>query len=242
MAELDELREQAEHGAEENLAAVTVTMAILAVLVASVSLMGHRAHTEELLKQTEVTDQWAYYQAKDIRRHTYELPRRNLRVRGAERRRCRQNEGEIQHKEVERYAKEQEDIESEVRKAEREVKVQQRRADRFDLGEVLLEAALVICSITLLTRKRIFWLIGSVLGDCRPGYRRRRPFDSLVLVRAIGCRRPRHARLCPRERRQPETELSAHHWAAHGAHLLPGNLLDRNDVAIGRRNKTSSAE
>ena len=32
--------------------------------------------------------------------------------------------------------------------------------------EVLLEAALVICSITLLTRKRIFWGIGLVLGIC----------------------------------------------------------------------------
>ena len=39
-----------------------------------------------------------------------------------------------------------------------------RRSDRFDLGEVLLEAALVICSITLLTRKRYFWMVGSVIG------------------------------------------------------------------------------
>ena len=72
--ELQELHEQAEEGAHHSsLAPVTVTMAILAVLVAAVSLLGHRAHTEELLLQTKATDQWAYYQAKDIRRHTYEL-------------------------------------------------------------------------------------------------------------------------------------------------------------------------
>src|SRR5271156_7193309 len=72
--ELQELQENAEAGSEhESLAPVTVTMAILAVLVAAVSLLGHRSHTEELLHQTEATDQWAYYQAKDIRRHTYEL-------------------------------------------------------------------------------------------------------------------------------------------------------------------------
>jgi hypothetical protein len=41
---------------------------------------------------------------------------------------------------------------------------EQRMADRFDLGEVLLEAGLVICSITLLTRKRMFWYCGTVLG------------------------------------------------------------------------------
>ena len=72
--EIQELHENAEHGAQErSLAPVTVTMAIFAVLVASVSLLGHRADTEELLLQTKATDQWAYYQAKDIRRHSYEL-------------------------------------------------------------------------------------------------------------------------------------------------------------------------
>ncbi len=44
------------------------------------------------------------------------------------------------------------------------MKLEGRRADRFDLGEVMLEAALVICSITLLTRKRFFWGMGLVLA------------------------------------------------------------------------------
>ena len=72
--EIHELQENAEHGAHEpSLAPVTLTMAIFAVLVATVSLLGHRADTEQLLLQTKATDQWAYYQAKDIRRHSYEV-------------------------------------------------------------------------------------------------------------------------------------------------------------------------
>lgn len=163
--EIQELHEQAEEGAHHpSLAPVTVTMAILAVLVAAVSLLGHRAHTEELLLQTKSTDQWAYYQAKDIRRHTYELFLDELSVFTL------QNSEQIEKvkqkytKEVERYRDEQKEIEEEAKKAEDEVTVQQRRANRFDLGEVMLEAALVICSITLLTRKRIFWGMGLVLG------------------------------------------------------------------------------
>jgi hypothetical protein len=39
-----------------------------------------------------------------------------------------------------------------------------RRADRFDGGEALLEVGLVICSITLLTRRRGFWLAGMFVG------------------------------------------------------------------------------
>ena len=72
--ELQELHEQAEEAAHHaSLAPVTVTMAILAVLVATVSLLGHRADTEAILLQSQATDQWAYYQAKDIRQHTYGL-------------------------------------------------------------------------------------------------------------------------------------------------------------------------
>src|SRR5277367_2448222 len=138
MAELHELHEQAEQGAEGNLGPVTVTMAILAVLVAAVSLMGHRAHTEELLKQTEATDQWAYYQAKDIRRHTYELFLDETSVFSVQPGTDADKMKEKYRKEVERYGEEQKDIEAEAHKAENEVKMQQQRADRFDLGEVLL--------------------------------------------------------------------------------------------------------
>lgn len=163
--ELHELHEHAEEGAHApSLAPVTVTMAILAVLVAALSLLGHRAHTEELLLQTQATDQWAFYQAKDIRRRSYELFLDELSVFSLQSSDEVQKVKEKYTKEVERYREQQKDIEAEAKKAEDEVNVQRRRADRFDLGEVMLEAALVICSITLLTRKRIFWIGGTLLG------------------------------------------------------------------------------
>src|ERR1700692_1100536 len=69
--EMSELQEAAEHGREHsNLAPISLTMSILAVLVAA--LLSHRAHTEEVLLQNKATDQWGYYQAKNIRRHTME--------------------------------------------------------------------------------------------------------------------------------------------------------------------------
>ena len=70
---MEELQEAAEHGREHsNLAPVSFTMAFLAVLVAIATLLSHRAHTEEVLLQNKATDQWGYYQAKNIRRHTME--------------------------------------------------------------------------------------------------------------------------------------------------------------------------
>jgi hypothetical protein len=98
------------------------------VLVAAVSLLGHRAHTEQLLLQTKATDQWASYQAKDIRRHTYELFLDETSVFAL------QNSEQIEglkkkyQKEVERYRDEQKDIEAEAQRAQDQVKVEQRRA------------------------------------------------------------------------------------------------------------------
>jgi Domain of unknown function (DUF4337) len=165
--ELQELQEQAEEGAHHSsLAPVTVTMAILAVLVAAISLLGHRAHTEELLLQTKATDQWAYYQAKDIRRHTNELFLDQISVFAPQSPDQAEKLKSKYQKEIELYASEQKEIEAEATQAEAEVKAERRRADRFDLGEVMLEAALVICSITLLTRKRAFWVLGTAVGLC----------------------------------------------------------------------------
>jgi len=163
--ELSELQENAEHAAHErSLAPVTVTMAVLAVLVASVSLLGHRAHTEEILLQTKSTDQWAYYQAKDIRRRSYETFLDQLSVFTLQSADQAEKLKEKYQKEVDRYRDEQKDIQAEAKRAEDEVGIQEKRADRFDLGEVLLEAALVICSITLLTRKKMYWGLGLILG------------------------------------------------------------------------------
>ena len=59
------------------------------------------------------------------------------------------------------------DLKEEQEKAEAlETKVEQAeaRADRYDLGEALLEIALVTASITLLTRNRAYWLLGLLFG------------------------------------------------------------------------------
>src|SRR5215469_3429603 len=48
---------------------VAVTLSILAVLVAIATLLGHRTSTEEIILQTKATDQWALFQAKNIRLH-----------------------------------------------------------------------------------------------------------------------------------------------------------------------------
>jgi hypothetical protein len=163
--ELNELKEHAEHAKHDpTLAPVSVTMAILAVLVAVVSLLGHRASTEQVVLQGKSTDQWAYYQAKNIRRHTDELFLDLTSVEPAADATALIKLREKYSEENSRYKDEQKDIEEKARELENEVDSERKRADRFDLAEVFLEIGLVITSITLLSGRRMFWGLGVVLG------------------------------------------------------------------------------
>ncbi len=163
--ELSELHENAEHAREHpDLAPVTLTMAVLAVLVATVSLLGHRTHTEEIILQNKVTDQWAYYQAKNIRRHTDELFADLTTVVATKDAEAVAKLKEKYRAEADRYKDEQKELDAKARETEKETALTRRKADRFDLGEVFLEIALVVTSITLLSGRRIFWHLGLLMA------------------------------------------------------------------------------
>jgi hypothetical protein len=163
--ELHELQEHAEHAKHDpSLAPVSLTMAILAVLVAVVSLLGHRAHTEEVLLQAKASDQWAYYQAKNIRAHDDKLFAALTAVTTSSNPEALAKVREEYLKESERYQDEQNEIQKEAQGLEAEVATERRRADRYDLGEVFLEVALVVTSITLLSGRRLFWHAGLLMG------------------------------------------------------------------------------
>jgi hypothetical protein len=68
---VEELKEGAEHAHNSGEKRIGLTMAIVAVLLAMATLMGHRAHTEEGLMQGKIVDEWNFYQAKHSRAHEY---------------------------------------------------------------------------------------------------------------------------------------------------------------------------
>src|SRR5260370_41169453 len=159
--ELTELHEHAEHAREHpDLAPVTLTMAVLAVLVATVSLLGHRAHTEEVILQNKVTDKWGCYQAKNIRRHTDEWFADLTTVVASKDAEAVAKLHERYRAEADRYKDEQKELDTKARELEKEGELTRRKADRFDLSEVFLEIALVVSSITLLSGHRMVWHFG----------------------------------------------------------------------------------
>ena len=143
---------------------VAVTLAILAVLVAMATLMGHRAATEELLLETQASDQWAFFQAKNIRLHEMQGVADILgTVQSVDKERTEAMR-EQYLKDVERYDKEKDEISEKAKELENERALVAKREARYDAAEVILEIALIICSLTLLTRKRFFWFAGILVG------------------------------------------------------------------------------
>ncbi len=68
---VEEIKEGAEHAHEAGQKSIGLTMAITAVLLAMATLLSHRAHTEEVLLQGKIVDDWSFYQAKHGRAHSY---------------------------------------------------------------------------------------------------------------------------------------------------------------------------
>jgi|KBSMisStandDraft_5_1062788.scaffolds.fasta_scaffold00942_7 hypothetical protein len=163
--EVQELKEHAEHGAHETtMRPVAFTMSVLAVMVAITTVLGHRTHTQAVLFQNQATDQWNEYQAKKIRSYNTSLAVDMLNsITVADKEKAAKiAKGYADHQE-----KWNEDLNEEQEKAkglEEKVEQAEARADRFDLGEALLEIGLVITSVTLLTKSRIYWYFGIIFA------------------------------------------------------------------------------
>lgn len=162
--ELQEVAEEVEKAKDKNrenaLRPVAFTMSVMAVLVAITTVLGHRTHTEAVLKRAEASDVWNEYQAKKNRAYDTGLMTDLLGV-------VTIADKEAAAKIAKGYSDHQgkwaEDFKEEQKEAlglEENVKLAERQARFFDLGEALLEIGLVISSVTLLTRTKFYWYIG----------------------------------------------------------------------------------
>ena len=150
----EELEEHVEHAKEPFERMVAVSMATIAALLAIVSVAGHILTTDELLAQQKASDQWAYYQAKAIRRYESDIARDVLAAVSAS-----QNGVQKYAANLTRYEKEANEIQGEAQKLEGESHVRGRQALRAHFGEVFLEIGIVLASLAILTKRKDVWYI-----------------------------------------------------------------------------------
>lgn len=149
MAANEELEEHVHHAANPFDKTVAATMAIIAALLAVVSVLGQHFNTEELLRQQQASDQWAYSQAKDIRHYAAQIAQDSLKSMKAD-------PAAIGHyaQDSSRFRKDHDQIQEQARDLEKESVRSGNRANRFHFGEVFLEVAIVLSSLSILTKSR----------------------------------------------------------------------------------------
>ena len=136
---------------------VGISTAVMAALLAMVTLMGHRLHTEEVVLQTRTADGWAYYQAKNTRAQMYAADAALAALTTPQ--------GALVAQWTDRAAKERQDADEVRREGERldrDTQRTARRATMFDAAEAGLELAIVLCSVALLTGANGFWQLSFV--------------------------------------------------------------------------------
>lgn len=154
MEATEELKEHAERAHQPFDKRVAATMAIIAAALAVVSVLGHIFTTEELLLQQKASDQWAFYQAKSIRRYESEIARDVLGVMaGAEAaKQAKQYAGNM-----DRYRKDSGELSKEATGLEKESHLRGHQALRLHVGEIFLEIAIVFASLAILTKRPILY-------------------------------------------------------------------------------------
>jgi hypothetical protein len=165
--EAQELQEHAEHGAESKMRPVAFTMSVLAVLVAVTTVLGHRTHTEAVLKRAEASDTWNEYQAKKIRAYNTDLATKLLNDLSVTDKDAAKKDAKEWASHQEKWAEDLKEEQKEAQGLEEKVKQAEQKATFFDFGEALLEIGLVVSSVTLLTRSRLYWYLGigaSIIG------------------------------------------------------------------------------
>jgi Domain of unknown function (DUF4337) len=182
MSDIHEHLEHAEHE-EHNISdpfnrKVAVSMAIVAAILAGVSMLGHRAHNDTLRLQTEAgnlkvqeSNAWAYFQAKRLRRHLDENTDKLILLMGetTETKAPREQTRKRLREEIARYIDEGETIKHDAEKLQEEAKEKEHeahfsheRANWLDFGHLAAELGLILCSIALLTKKAEYWYSGLI--------------------------------------------------------------------------------
>lgn len=161
---MQEFSKQMKEAGEQSLTHISLAISILAVLVAMVTVLGHRTHTTAVLEQTRAADQWNLYQAKKIRSDATQRDIDMLQLQPSANPQATAAQIASYKSHI---AKWNDDLKEEQDKAlelEHEVDRAERQADRYDIGEALLQISVVLSSVTLLTRRSTYFYGGLTLG------------------------------------------------------------------------------
>jgi hypothetical protein len=162
--EMQEFAKQMKEGGEESLTSISLAISILAVLVAMVTVLGHRSHTEAVLAQARATDQWNLYEAKKIRQDSLLVVIDQMQLQPTNNPKGTEDKLSEYKAHITKWTKDLAETQEKAEAFQQQVEHAEKQAGRFDLGEALLQISVVVSSITLFTRRRSWFVGGITLG------------------------------------------------------------------------------
>ena len=156
-------KQMAEAGEGESLTRIALAISILAVLVALVTVLGHGPANDALLMQSRANDQWGEYQAKKIRQDNLMVVVDQMMLQAAPTAATQAKMVEYKAH-IDKWTSDLAESQAKAREDEADVRLAEKKTGRFDVAEAMLQIGVVLASITLLTRKKTFFLLGLVLG------------------------------------------------------------------------------
>jgi hypothetical protein len=164
VGEFSEKMEEIGEKHERNMMRVSLIISILAALVATVIVLGHREHTEAILLQSQQGEMWQQYQSHTLRILLEQTEVKMLTLQPSKEGAAVQSAIDDDQAKIAKWTKSEAEEMTKARELKAEVDKAEGRAGRFDLGEALLQIAVVLASITLLTRHHRYVVVGCILG------------------------------------------------------------------------------
>jgi len=168
-----EAHEHAEHAAhaahagDSFISRVSITIAILAVLAAAAGSLetleagaAITASSEAVLAQDEATDAWGEYQADSLKKHLYGLAA-DAGGPNAEKYKSTADEQIAKQAPIKKHATE---LQAERDKLLSQSKAHEARHHWLTAAATLLEVAIAVCTVAIITRRRPFWYGSLILG------------------------------------------------------------------------------
>ena len=146
---------------------IGIFISVLAVIMAIVSAATNKQANQTLAKKVEFSNGYAFYQAKKQRSfmNEIELKRIQFELAGAPNEAQRQiieEQKATLTKENDKYKKELPDIQTKADADKAAAEVAEHKHHWFELSEICLHIAVVLCSLVLLTELQIFMKLGMI--------------------------------------------------------------------------------
>ncbi len=166
-----EIEHVAQHGGDNFTARIAVLTAIISTIGAIFGYMaGHSQNAallyknEAAIQKTAASNQWNYYQAKSNKQNLAEL---SITLTSGEARDKYQQEVERYKKEKQEIKADADQLEASAKEADRRSEVEMHVHERWAMATTLLQVAIALSAIALLTRKR--WMLAGVYGSTALG-------------------------------------------------------------------------